>query len=178
MMSNKDLTTTACAFGFYLNTRASKSLCYGTGVLADGQVGEEAEFIIQARNDNGENRFTGNDDFIVLIKTKGTEETPSVEIPSTIVDKDDGSYSVKYTCEVEGEVSIKINYRDESGNLSAVRGMPYTASFIADAAPKANQLVGPQLQKHCVQKIEELQAFMKETTSGLNTKEKDLTNVN
>lgn len=62
-MSSKDLTTTACSFGFYLNTRAAKSLAYGPGVSGELQAGEPAEFVIQARNDNSENRITGNDEF-------------------------------------------------------------------------------------------------------------------
>lgn len=111
------------------------------------QMGEPAEFIIQARNDNSENRITGNDDFEVTIKTKATEDTPAIEIPCEINDRDDGSYSVVYTAETACEVSIKVNFRDENGNMAPVRGMPYTASFIEEAAPKANTLVGSSLHK-------------------------------
>ena len=96
MMSNKDLTTTACDFQFFLNTRAAKSLAFGTGLLPDMQIGEPVEFYIQARNDNGENRTSGLDEFTVAIKTKPTDETPAVDIPCTVTDKDDGSYSVVY----------------------------------------------------------------------------------
>lgn len=96
MMMNKDLSTTSCKFSFFLNTRAAKSLCYGTGILPDMQVGEPVEFMIQARNDNNENRVSGMDEFSVTIKTKGDEETPAVEIPCEVVDKQDGSYSVIY----------------------------------------------------------------------------------
>jgi len=45
-MSSKDLTTTACAFSFFENTRAAKSLAFGTGLLEDMAVGEEIEFIV------------------------------------------------------------------------------------------------------------------------------------
>ena len=40
-----------------------------------------------------------------------------------------------------------------------------------------NKLIGPGIQKHVVGQIEELQEFMKETTSGLNVKDKDLQDV-
>lgn len=68
-MSNKDLTTSWCDFSFFLNTRAHKSLCFGTGLMNDMAVGEPIEFLIQARNDNGVNRQSGRDDFAVKIMT-------------------------------------------------------------------------------------------------------------
>lgn len=72
-MSNKDLTTTYCDFSFFLNTRAHKSLCFGTGLLTDMAIGEPVEFLIQARNDTGANRESGRDHFTVVIKTDDEE---------------------------------------------------------------------------------------------------------
>jgi dynein heavy chain len=96
IMSSKDLTTTHCEFKFFQNTRAAKSLCYGTGLLPDMAVGEPVEFWIQARNDDGENRLSGRDEYHVRVMTD--EETPT-EVPCQIVDNDDGTYTVSYTVE-------------------------------------------------------------------------------
>ena len=74
-----------------MNTRALKSLSFGPGLLKDQAVGEPVEFIIQARNDEGQNRKSGRDVFQVTIKTD-----TGVEIPSEIADHDDGQYFVKY----------------------------------------------------------------------------------
>ena len=46
-----------------MNTRAYKSLAYGPGLLPDGAVGNKTSFVIQARNDLGENRKSGRDNF-------------------------------------------------------------------------------------------------------------------
>lgn len=46
-----------------MNTRAAKSLCYGTGILEDQAINETTQFVIQARNDNSENRQSGRDAF-------------------------------------------------------------------------------------------------------------------
>jgi dynein heavy chain len=62
-MSNKDLTTTYCDFSFFMNTRAQKSLCFGTGLLTEMSTEDPIEFLIQARNDNGANRESGRDTF-------------------------------------------------------------------------------------------------------------------
>jgi dynein heavy chain len=62
-----DLTTTFANFTYFMNTRAYKSLAYGAGLLQDCCIGTPVEFIIQARNDLGENRKSGRDHFIVKI---------------------------------------------------------------------------------------------------------------
>jgi dynein heavy chain, axonemal len=82
-----DLTTTACTFAYFMNTRAYKSLAYGPGLLPEGAVGAPTEFIIQARNDQGENRRSGRDNFQVKITAYCPEP---MDIPCEIVDKDDG----------------------------------------------------------------------------------------
>jgi len=74
-----------------MNTRALKSLAFGPGLLKDQAVGEPVEFIIQARNDEGQNRKSGRDVFQVTIKTDTGNE-----IPNEIADHDDGQYFVKY----------------------------------------------------------------------------------
>ena len=62
-INNKDLTTTCAYFSFFMNTRAFKSLAYGPGLLKKGALGAPTEFVIQARNDHGENRTSGRDEF-------------------------------------------------------------------------------------------------------------------
>lgn len=62
-MQGDDLTTTWIPFQYYLNTRALKSLAYGPGLLPDVKSGEPVEFMIVARNDLGENRTSGRDEF-------------------------------------------------------------------------------------------------------------------
>jgi len=66
-VSGGDLTTTWVPFSYFMNTRAIKSLAFGLGVLKDQAVGEPVEFVIQARNDLGENRKSGLDGFFVKI---------------------------------------------------------------------------------------------------------------
>jgi hypothetical protein len=105
-----DLTTTWVPFNYFLNTRAFKSLAYGPGILPDVLVGVPVEFIIQAKNDLSENRTSGNDKFEVVV----SREIPAVEadlavegsvgtkarkdiIPCDVIDRNDGSYVVKYT---------------------------------------------------------------------------------
>jgi dynein heavy chain len=173
-MSSKDLTTTFCDFSFFLNTRAHKSLCFGTGLLPDMAVGEPVEFLIQARNDSGANRESGRDVFTVSITTN---DDPAEEVEATIRDSDDGQYHVTYTVDKPISVKISIQFKDEKDQMVDVRGSPYSASFNEETPAKLNALVGPALQKAAISRIEELQNFMRETSEGVNIKEKDLSDV-
>ena len=56
-----------------MDTKAEKSLCYGPGLLTDCAINEPVEFIIQARNENEENRASGRDTFQVTIKIREDE---------------------------------------------------------------------------------------------------------
>ncbi len=111
-----------------MNTRAKQSLAYGPGLLQDGAIGTPTEFIIQARNDNGENRRSGRDHFeIKIVKTTG-EGGP---VPVELIDLDNGSYCVKYQVDEECEVKVDILFEDENKKLVPIRGCPYKGSFSA-----------------------------------------------
>lgn len=107
-----DMTTTYVNYSFFLDTQPDKTLCYGPGILTDLSTHDDVEFIIQARNENEENRTSGRDQFQVTISTK--DEDPK-NIPCEIRDTDDGKYYVKYRVEEECEVDIVVKYMDGKG---------------------------------------------------------------
>ncbi|CAE7507956.1 ODA11 [Symbiodinium sp. CCMP2592] len=51
----KDFTTTVADYHYFLNTIPDMSLCYGPGLLVDQQAEATTRFMIQARNQLGEN---------------------------------------------------------------------------------------------------------------------------
>ena len=198
-------TTTWITFNYFLNTRANKSLAYGPGLLSEVCPGTEVEFIIQARNDLGENRNSGNDNFQVRIKkiraavveevvapteTQGTnqeEEEEKVVVPvkkapeeiieCKIVDKDDGSYACSYIVDEECSVNIEILFENEKGDMVHVRGSPYTASFVSSAKAADNLMTGGALDRHIKKELERLQHNMTENKKDMITKDKDLKDV-
>jgi len=64
-MKGNDPSVTSVIFNYYLNTKAGKSLCYGPGINHDQAIGCETMFVVQSRNENGENRKSGMDDMRV-----------------------------------------------------------------------------------------------------------------
>lgn len=165
-----DLTTTSCLFTYFMNTRAYKSLAYGPGLLPESAVGHPTEFVIQARNDLGENRKSGRDVFEVKITKVGD----NAEILNQLHDKDNGSYEVKYQVEEECDVKIEIYFQDDKGKMVPLRGSPYKASFSGKSAAGVNNIVGPAMEKYIKGGLEELHNFIIETTKGAQTKDKNI----
>lgn len=155
-----------------MNTRAYKSLCFGPGILKEQSVGEPIEFVIQARNDEGQNRRSGRDQFQVIIKNQD-----GVEVPCEISDHDDGQYFVKYVMETEGTCNIQVLFCDDKGKMVPLRGSPYQSSFVASTPANYNLLNGPLLPKYVTKVIEQSQSWMKESSAAANTKDKDLTEI-
>jgi len=86
-------------FQYFLNTRATKSLSYGPGILQNLCAGTPVEFIIVARNDLNENRTSGRDKFICKIK----KEIPK---PEDYEEEEGIPYRTKYQ---ENECNIHDN---------------------------------------------------------------------
>lgn len=186
------MTTTWVPFQYFLDTKETKSLVYGPGVLENNLVGHETEFIIIARNELNENRTSGRDSFVVQIKTK--EHKPddydeekdgpfrpnvdTIDVPT--VDNHDGSYTVKYTYDQERdcEVHVFLEVKEkEEMVLKPIRGSPYKASFNSSAKPADNLLSGPLLQAHFKQEMSDLMDYMTKKEKSIATKGKDLNEV-
>jgi dynein heavy chain len=177
-INNKDLTTTYSFFSFFMNTRALKSLAYGPGLLQSGACGAETEFVIQARNDTGENRSSGRDEFEVKITTIPREEGEAKkELPAEIIDNDNGKYTVKYTAEEPCDVKIQILFKDDKSNMVPLRGSPYTATFDDKANANANMLTGPAMKDFVASELDKIQNFIQDSTKGSTTKDKDIEDV-
>jgi dynein heavy chain len=171
----RDLTTTTTTYAFFLNSIAEKSLCFGPGVLQEQQAGVETRLIIQLRNQNGENRKTGRDEFAIILQqlVPGDDgKTTRRELPFELVDKDNGQYEMKYIAD-EGEVEIHIKLLDETGKAQPVRGSPFKASFTASARNRANEYSGSLVTQWLGATIKGLDEFYQTTNTGHQTKIKD-----
>jgi len=167
-----ELTTTFAYYSYFLNTRAHKSLAFGPGLQKDQAIGEPVEFVIQARNDEGQNRKSGRDQFEITIKSDTI-----AAIPYELDDHNDGQYFVKYQVDVECAVTITILFRDDKDKMVPLRGSPYSASFSENTPATANSMSGPTMPKYVTRVIEQSQGWMKESSGSANTKDKDLTDI-
>jgi len=192
-----DLTTTWIPFQYLLNTRAKTSLAYGAGLLKGLAMNHPIEFKIVARNDNNENRSSGRDNFQVKIQkvtapvvVEKTEEVEEVEgevpvkakptitdIPCDVIDNNDGTYTCKYNNSLEGEIQILINFEDDKGAMTPIRGSPYIANFVAGAKANDNLMTGPVMIANFKEEVGRLTEYMSAKEKAINLKDKDLKNV-
>jgi hypothetical protein len=91
MVEDDLISVTKTNFSFYIDTMCSKSCVYGPGIHFEQNAEEETTFIINARDEEGNNRTSGRDDWRVQILDTSTNE----EIPVEIIDNEDGTYIVK-----------------------------------------------------------------------------------
>lgn len=135
-------------------TKSSKSIVEGTGAKS-GAAGSESTFIIQARDEFGNNRKEGGDTFTATL-TKGDKI-----IPTEILDFGNGQYSVTYTCPESGTYELAV--RGADGEL--VEGCPYQIK-IKDAGisdPTKCTIIGENINKAIAGKTSKiiLQAYDK-----------------
>lgn len=164
----KDFTTTVTHYDYYLNTIAEKSLCYGPGLLNDGEAGKENRFIIQGRNNLGENRTSGADKFVISVMQDGEE---LYDESTCFHDFDNGRYEVTYTAKAGGgDITVRVNLIDENDKEQPIRGSPFTATCCETAKPRANEYAGPLVVGFITKSVKELEEFFKATDAGINIK--------
>jgi hypothetical protein len=197
----QDITTNYASFSYYLNTRASKSLALGPGVLSGATANHPCEFVIQARNDKEENRVSGHDVFEVKIQRKyevqeeippeeGMEEDPervkeyktkimTDVIDSEIVDNDDGKYIVSYQVDKPGEIEVHVSFLNDKQVMEPVRGSPYKPCFVETGDAKNNTMTGGLMKDYINTQLEGLTTGLSDFKSNINTKDgkKDLKDV-
>jgi dynein heavy chain len=171
-----DLTNTVQKFSFFHNTRADKCLAWGAGLLqgcSAAPSGEVVAFFIQARNEFGENRKSGNDRFSVKVTTIGDQVK---ELESKIDDNDNGTYLVSYKCPEAGEVKIDISFENEKQKMVPIRGAPYYASFSEGVPSSVNEVDSSLVSKYVSHSLEQISEFISTTSKGINLKDKDVEN--
>lgn len=171
----RDFTTTVAHYSYFLNSIAEKSLCFGPGILQEQQANAETRFMIQARNQLGENRKSGRDEFMVTVQQKvlnaeGKEVLRDVAFE--LNDLNDGKTEVKYMAD-EGELVIHVKLMDENGKPRPIRGSPFRPTLTKMARNRANEYSGPVVTAWLGTTLKSLDEFYQTTNTGHQTKLKE-----
>ncbi|CAE8644450.1 unnamed protein product [Polarella glacialis] len=171
----RDFTTTMTNYSFFLNSIAEKSLCFGPGVLQEQQAGVETRFFIQARNQNGENRKSGRDEFLVTVQQR-VQNADGKEVlrdlPFELLDLNNGKSEVTYMAD-ECELVIHVKLIDENRKPRPIRGSPYKPTFSKMAKNRANEHSGPLVTAWIASTLKSLDEFYQTTNTGGQTKLKE-----
>ena len=172
IFSNATLSYTYFSIG-----DASQTFAFGPGITDGCATGVEAQFIIESRDQYGNKRTCGMDEFVVDIEDIGKpeegfedeeeeggenggagEEVLDLEDPLglTIFDQMDGTYLVTYMPQRKTTYQVSITGQGSfDGKAGPVRGSPFV--FKTDyGKPELNELNGPLIQKTTKNMIDQL----------------------
>jgi dynein heavy chain len=206
-LGTDDITTTWIPFSYFLNTRAKNSLCYGPGVLEGALAGTPVEFVIQARNEQDENRTSGRDSFEVRVVRKvpikdepksvapaeeGGQPAPPKEEEKEAVEEvqkfEEIELPTKITDNEDGTYTVKYT-SDQVGEVFIYvsflddkgKMVPvrgeYKAIFVDDAKPADNTMLGGVMERYIKKETEKMTTQLADTKREVNPKDKDLKNV-
>lgn len=171
-IGNRAFTTTKAEYTYYFNTSAEQSLCYGPGLLEDQQADLLTRFVIQARNQYGENRRSGDDTWNISVQHQAlTADGKAIlkEIPFEVQDFNNGQYEVRYTAAI-GSYLVYVKLKDEIGTLRPLRGSPFKPSMIQYGKKRANDFTGPLLSSWIGNTLKQLEEFYRQTETGRSSK--------
>jgi len=171
----RDFTTTVAHYTYFLNSIAEKSLCFGPGVLQEQQANMETRFMIQARNQLGENRKSGRDEFMVTVQQKVLNSDGKEvfrDVCFELNDLNDGKTEVKYMAD-EGELVIHVKLMDENNKPRPIRGSPFRPTLTKMARNRANEYSGPVVTAWLSSTLKSLDEFYQTTNTGHQTKLKE-----
>lgn len=164
------VSVTKTQFSFFVDTMCEKSCAYGPGIHTVQNAGEDTIFIINARDEDGNNRTSGRDQWRVKILDKVTKE----EIPHNIVDSDTGNYDVHYVVDRCTTVVIDVMIDDSEGVTKHLNGFPCEVSFEepTEETKGLNSLEGNLIVTYIKEKTDEIQLFIAEKNKALNIEER------
>jgi dynein heavy chain len=153
-------------------------------MIQEVSPGNEVEFTIQARNDLGENRTSGLDQFELEVSfmeppTEEGARATRVPVECNIEDCNNGKYICRYVPPGANDYEIRIEFQDDKGNMVPLRGSPYKARMVDGFKDADGKMVGEALKKYIGNELKRLQELMSSTKADINTKhkDKDLTSV-
>jgi dynein heavy chain len=149
---------------------------FGPGLLSGCAVNEDVSFIIQARDDNGNNRTTGGDQFMISIMfLEGGPEGEDVPVNNVhIKDNQQGQYMITYIAPHAGRYEVKVQFMGTFGGQSGqVKGSDVIITFDEDAPRDNNLMAGELVMKKLQGDIMSLQKLTKELTAGIFVRVKE-----
>lgn len=175
-LEGDSFTTTFQKFSYFPVTNFYHCIMFGPGLLSGCAINEDVSFIIQAKDDAGQNRTTGGDEFAVTITMIGAgEEGEDIRLSGIIVDDlENGRYLVTYKARFTGKYSIRVDFLGTfGGKAGELRGSNTIIEFTNKAPRENNQMAGDLVSSSLKADIAHLQKFTEEMSKTVLVKLKD-----
>lgn len=97
-----------------------------------------------------------------------------MNIPSKIIDSEDGSYIVKFKSDEECEADLEIYYVNEKNELEPIRSSRHKIGFSKKAGPKNNELNGHQMINYMTSEIKDIGDFIERSKNNIEIRNKNV----
>lgn len=168
-------TTTFQRYTFFSVTSAPHCIMYGPGLISGCVVAEEVSFMIQARDDSGNNRSSGCDEFLVNITMKEEGMDDPIRIAGILVeDLDNGKYLVTYIAKYAGSYTIHVDFMGTfGGKAGTLRGSGVEIVFSTNAPRENNRMSGDLVINTLQSDVKNLQQFTEQISKSVLVRVRD-----
>ena len=175
-LDGDSFTTTFQRFSFFSVTNHAACIMFGPGLLSGCALHEEVSFLIQARDDNLQNRVSGKDEFFASVALlSDNSDDPPQRLPGVKVqDLNNGRYIVTYTVKFPGRYEVKVDFMGTFGGAAGpVRGSGVVIEFDPKAPKDNNRMSGDLVVRTVKRDIVSLQEFTDELIKTIFVRVKD-----
>eukprot|EP01032_Pedospumella_encystans_P015170 gene15170-17374_t len=175
-LEGDSFTTTFQRFSYFSVTNASTCIMYGPGILNGCAIAEEVSFVIQARDDYGNNRTTGGDEFAVSITMHDDgEDSEPIRVAGILTeDLHNGKYLITYIAKYEGKYTVNVDFMGTfGGKAGPLRGSGLEISFNKTAPRENNLMSGDLVIKSLREDIKNLQEFTDQMSKNVLVRVRD-----
>jgi len=161
-LEGDSFTTTFQKFSYFSVTNANTCIMYGPGILNGCAIAEEVSFVVQARDDFGNNRTTGGDEFAVTITMRDdAEDSEPIRVAGILTeDLHNGKYLITYIAKYEGKYTVHVDFMGTfGGKAGPLRGSGLEITFSKTAPRENNMMSGDLVIKNLREDIKNLQEF-------------------
>jgi dynein heavy chain len=168
-IGSQSLTNNTVDFTFFSVTDCSQTVAFGPGIFSQNSVGQDASFVIQAKDKFGNNRVCGMDEFHIEICHETCKKDSVVH--HEITDQKDGTYYVHYTPKAEGKYKVMVTFLGSfKGLRGSIQGSPFVTRVVPNIDGKPHELDQKIIQDYFSNTIADLKGFISATSKGIGVK--------
>jgi dynein heavy chain len=165
----QSFTNDSVEFSFFSVTCCKETVAFGPGLMNSNLVNNETLFLIQGKDRLGRDRICGMDKYEVNITHLASKSV----IPCRIQDNNDGTYLVRYTPDICGEMIVDIKFSGTfNGNKGSIRGSPFRSKAVSlqEGDFSDSNLNGIAVQNFIEKAIQHWNESLLSTEKGINLK--------
>jgi len=172
------MTNSNIKFTYFSVSACETTLMFGPATLKGCLSAPfPSHMVIQARDFSGANRTCGFDEFSIEVSNDAEtakDRKVITDVPVTIVDKEDGTYSVDITYPKAGKYHVEVIFMGTfRGSGGHIRGSPFKIEVAdgsaSDADAVTNDINGPLVMEHIRRQVNDTKDY---ATKSLNSLKK------